>query len=267
MAAEQDIVTGQDERAVAGGGGAPRRTRRGLARPARIATAAAALVAAGGLLTACGGQGGDAAGAHKAGAAAPAGAVQSEGSTGSTGSGDSGGTGGSGGSGSSSGGSGAGVVSTESGESGQGGAHQVSSAAGQCTSSDLSAKVGPNHPGAGQENFALVLTNTSGSNCTVYGFPGFAFVDSDGDQVSLDPERNGDSGETIKLTPGGSAWAPLSFTNPEMTGVPTVTPDAALITPPDQRSSLKVDWTGGPVSATGKASVPTIGALTPGSGA
>ncbi|MGY1437055.1 DUF4232 domain-containing protein [Streptomyces reniochalinae] len=260
MAANQDIVTGQDERAVAGGGGAPGWRRRGLARPARIATATAALVAAGALLTACGGQGGDAGAAHKAGAAAPAGAVQSEGGTGN---GGSGGTGGSSGSGIS-GGSGSGVVSTESGE---GGAHRVSDSAGQCTSSDLSAKIGPNHPGAGQENFALVLTNTSGSNCTVYGFPGFAFVDSDGDQVSLDPERNGDSGETIKLTPGSSAWAPLSFSNPEMTGVPTVTPDAALITPPDQRSSLKVDWSGGPVSATGKASVPKIGALTPGSGA
>ncbi|WP_369208831.1 DUF4232 domain-containing protein, partial [Streptomyces sp. PU-14G] len=162
------------------------------------------------------------------------------------------------------GGSGVGMVSTESGKDST---HHTSSAADQCTSSDLSAKIGPNHPGAGQENFALVLTNTSGSNCTVYGFPGFAFVDSEGDQVSVDPERNGGSGETIELTPGESAWAPLSFSNPEMTGVPTVTPDAALITPPDQRSSLKVDWTGGPVSATGKASVPKIGALTPGSGA
>lgn len=284
MTREQDIAAGQDERAVTDGGRAARGTRRGLSRPARIATATAALLAAGGLLTACGGGEDDASAGHRAGKAAPAGSVQSEGSLGGgndsdSGSGSSGGdTGGStaGGGSTSGGGSTTGGGSTSGGESktgtvssrsGKDSAHYGSSSSEACTTSDLNAKIGPNHPGAGQENFALVLTNTSPGTCTLHGYPGFAFLNSDGDQVSVDPERNGDSGKTVRLTSGESAWAPLSFSNPGMTGVPTVTPDSALITPPDQRASLKVDWQGGAVSATGKASVPKIGALTPGTGA
>jgi len=52
-----------------------------------------------------------------------------------------------------------------------------------------------------------------------------------------------------------------------MTGVPTVTPEAVKITPPDERASLAISWSGGPVIKTGKASVPKISSLRPGTGA
>ncbi|MGP3990115.1 DUF4232 domain-containing protein [Streptomyces sp. 3N207] len=274
MTRNEDLTTGESAQGAAGTGArrAPSRSRSG--RPARVVMAAAAALAAGGLLAGCGGKGSDA--SDKTGRnAAPAGSShKAAGSSHKTADGagtEIGGTGGGSGSGGSTGGGlkTSGSASSKSGSAGKGSAHYGSGTSGSvCTAEDLKGAIGPNHPGAGQENFALVLTNKSGSTCTVHGFPGFAFLNSDGDQVSLDPERDGSGAttRTVELSPGKSAWAPLSYTNPEMTDVPTVTPDSALITPPDQRASLRVDWSGGPVSATGKASVPKIGPLSAGTG-
>ncbi|MGW2104044.1 DUF4232 domain-containing protein [Streptomyces olivaceoviridis] len=138
----------------------------------------------------------------------------------------------------------------------------------RCRTSDLKASLGPDHPGAGQENFALVLTNRSPRTCSLYGFPGVAFVDGAGDAVTPDPERATDQPQQrVTLAPGADAWSALSYTDPAITGVTTVTPQALLVTPPDETTSLSVPWTGGKVSNTGKASVPRVSPLRPGSGA
>ncbi|MET7355986.1 DUF4232 domain-containing protein [Streptomyces mirabilis] len=137
----------------------------------------------------------------------------------------------------------------------------------RCRTSDLRASIGPNDPGAGQENFAVVLTNGSGRTCTVYGFPGIAFVDGAGEAVTPDPERaTGQEEPTVTLKPGASAWSALTFTNPEVTGVTTVTPAAVLVTQPDETKSFKLAWKGGKVSNTGKASVPQVSPFRPGDG-
>jgi Protein of unknown function (DUF4232) len=137
----------------------------------------------------------------------------------------------------------------------------------RCHTSDLRASIGPNHPGAGQENFAIVLTNKSAHTCTVYGFPGAAFVNRAGEAVTVNPERStGLEKQRVSLAPGDSAWAALTFANPQLTGVTTVTPAALLITPPDETAPLKTPWTGGPVSNTGKASVPHLGPFQAGDG-
>ncbi len=47
-----------------------------------------------------------------------------------------------------------------------------SSGSTRCHTSELRATVGANNPGAGQENFPVVLTNTSHRTCTLRGFPG-----------------------------------------------------------------------------------------------
>jgi hypothetical protein len=212
---------------------------------ARIAAATTAVLAAGALLVGCGGKDSDASGPHKTdGRAAPVGSSQSKTHTG-----------------------GSKKVDSLAAKSGKSSANYGSSSSDSCTTQELKASIGPNHPGAGQANYALVLTNQSGESCTVRGYPGFAFLNADDEQVSVDPERDSSSdARSIKLGAGDSAWAALSYTNPQSTGVPTVTPKTALITPPDQRASLRVSWKGGPVTATGKASVPKIGTLNPGTG-
>jgi hypothetical protein len=137
----------------------------------------------------------------------------------------------------------------------------------RCHSSELRASIGPDHPGAGQENFAIILANGSHRTCTVCGFPGVAFVNGAGEAVTPDPERTTGQGQWIvTLAPGASAWSALSFTNPAISGVTTVTPAAVLVTPPDETESIRVHWTGGKVSNTGKASVPQVSPLRPGDG-
>lgn len=129
---------------------------------------------------------------------------------------------------------------TGSGSSGNGGSTR-------CRASQLRGHVGQNDPGAGQENFPLVVTNFSGTTCTLDGYPGAAFVDGSGKQVGPDPRRAAGSPVKITLAPGRSAWAGLSFGNPEISGAKTATPTGILITPPDEKEPVKVDWTGGAV--------------------
>lgn len=241
--------------------------RPGRTRVARVAAAATAVLAAGAMVTGCGDKDSDASAPHKvSGEAAPA----TGGSDSSKGS-DKGDEGKSDGDGSQGGDSGSKKSSAPSSGSASDGDDGAGSASGpgsgsRCHTGDLRASFGKNHPGAGQENFALVFTNKSGSTCTVRGYPGMEFVDGAGEQVSFDPHRTGDEVRTVTLAPGKSAWAPLSFTNPEMTDVPTVTPSAAKVTPPDEKASLTAPWSGGKVTRTGTASVPKIGPLAPGTG-
>ncbi|MGP3990747.1 DUF4232 domain-containing protein [Streptomyces sp. 3N207] len=253
----------------------PYRPRR---RVARIAAATTAVLAAGALLIGCNkdpeaspdkvdGEPAPAAG-NSDGGSKSGGKDGSSGENGTGGNGSqSGGTGGSDSSGSDGGDSSAGSSSSGGGsDTGSSGSGPGSGSGSRCHTADLKASFGPNHPGAGQENFALVLTNRSDSTCTVRGYPGLAFVNSSGEQVSFDPHRTAGQIRTVTLAPGKSAWAPLSYTNPEVTNVTTVTPSGVRITPPDERASLRTPWSGGPVTNTGKASVPKIGPLAPGTG-
>ncbi|WP_433454715.1 DUF4232 domain-containing protein [Streptomyces sp. CA-142005] len=134
----------------------------------------------------------------------------------------------------------------------------------RCHTSELRASVGRNDPGAGQENFPVVLTNKSGRTCTLRGYPGAAFVSASGSQLGADPRREPGSPATITLKPGQSAWAGLTFSNPGISGAKTATPAALLVTPPDERDSLKVTWTGGAVPVSGNSSSVFLSVFSPG---
>ncbi|MFF7236139.1 DUF4232 domain-containing protein [Streptomyces collinus] len=141
------------------------------------------------------------------------------------------------------------------------------SAGGRCHTFELRASVGRNDPGAGQENFPVVLTNKSARTCTLHGYPGAAFVNASGGQVGPDPRRSSGSPVTVTLKPGKSAWAGLTFSNPEVSGADTATPAALLVTPPDERDQLKVAWTAGPVPVSGNSSSAFLSVFSPGTGA
>ncbi|MFD7875429.1 DUF4232 domain-containing protein [Streptomyces sp. NPDC059766] len=149
------------------------------------------------------------------------------------------------------------------------GGHTSGAAAGtRCHTSQLRASVGRNNPGAGQENFPLVLTNSSPRTCTLYGFPGAAFLDGAGRQVGPDPKRtSGQAPTAVKLAPGQSAWAGLTFSNPEISEASTAIPDWLLITPPDEQDPLKVHWTAGKVPVAGNASSVFLTVFSAGRGA
>ncbi|SFY48502.1 DUF4232 domain-containing protein [Streptomyces sp. F-1] len=154
------------------------------------------------------------------------------------------------------------AVSRAAQSSGSAGATAATST--RCHTSELRASVGHNDPGAGQENFPLVLTNASHRTCTLRGFPGAAFVSAGGAQLGPDPRRESGSPTTVTLRPGQSAWAGLTFSNPEVSGARTAKPAALLITPPDERDHLKVAWTGGAVPVSGNSSSVFLTVFSPG---
>lgn len=138
----------------------------------------------------------------------------------------------------------------------------------RCHTSELRAKVGGNDPGAGQENFPIVLTNASGRTCTVRGFPGAAFLNASGTQLGDDPQReSGSTATTVTLKPGQSAWAGLTFSNPEISGAKTATPSWLAVTPPDEQDALHVKWTAGAVPVSGNSSSVRLTVFSAGTGA
>ncbi|MEU0969348.1 DUF4232 domain-containing protein [Streptomyces sp. NPDC005917] len=233
----------------------------------RGAALLASAVAALGLLTACGNGSPGKSPESVSGTAAPAtgdSAGSSAPDTGSTPSGTASSSA-SRSTGSTTGGSSTGGGSTTGGD----GTTAATAAAGtRCHTSELTASVGGNNPGAGQENFPIVLTNKSGRTCTVRGFPGAAFVNAAGTQLGADPTReSGSTPATVTLKPGQSAWAGLTFSNPEISGAKTATPAALAVTPPDERDSLKVTWKGGTVPVSGNASSVRLTVFSAGTGA
>ncbi|WP_409467674.1 DUF4232 domain-containing protein [Streptomyces sp. HC307] len=137
----------------------------------------------------------------------------------------------------------------------------------RCHTSELRASVGRNNPGAGQRNFPIVLTNTSSRTCTLYGYPGAAFVDASGRQLGPDPQREPGSPATVTLAPGDSAWAGLSYASPEISGARTAEPASLLVTPPDERDPLTVKWTAEEVPVAGNESEISLTVFQAGTGA
>ncbi|MEV6398854.1 DUF4232 domain-containing protein [Streptomyces sp. NPDC051907] len=124
----------------------------------------------------------------------------------------------------------------------------------RCHTSELRASIGENDPGAGRQNFPIVLTNRSGRTCTLVGYPGAAFVDASGKQLGADPQRGSGQALKVSLAPGKSARSALSFSNPRISGARTATPASVLVTPPDERDPLTVEWSGGEVPTSGDSS-------------
>ncbi|WP_326806851.1 MULTISPECIES: DUF4232 domain-containing protein [unclassified Streptomyces] len=248
MARHEDMTNGpgarEDGRAGTGLVPAPARPSR-PGGALRAAAAAAAVLGAGVLLAGCGGNNNSASGPLKVrGVAAPVNDSNSH-SRARTG--------------------GPEKTETLTSKSGTSSANHSTSTPGSCTTQDLKATIGPNHPGAGQHNHTLVLTNKSGHSCTLRGYAGLAFLNNNDEKTSIDPEHDGSPARTLTLTTGHSAWAPLSYPNPKTTGTPTTTPKTALITLPGQHTPLRTTWNNGPLT-TGKASTPKIGTLNPGTG-
>jgi len=78
-----------------------------------------------------------------------------------------------------------------------------------CLSSDLQAKLGASQGTAGTIYQLVVLTNISGSACTLYGYPGVSFVTGPGGSIIGAPAtRNAATGDKLViLTPGGQAYS------------------------------------------------------------
>ncbi|MEU6229938.1 DUF4232 domain-containing protein [Streptomyces sp. NPDC047042] len=136
----------------------------------------------------------------------------------------------------------------------------------RCRTAELRASVGRLDSGAGQRNLPVVLTNDSDRTCTVRGYPGAVFVDASGKRLGPVPQHSEATPTPVELAPGDSAWAGLSFTNPELSEAETATPAELLVTPPDEGDELEVAWEAGEVPVGGKKSSVFLTVLAPGTG-
>lgn len=83
---------------------------------------------------------------------------------------------------------------------------------GLCKAGDVALSLGGGDAGAGSEYRSLLIKNTSGTPCTIQGFPGVSYVGGDnGAQIGQAAERDGSKGAPVKLAPGQTAAADLQF--------------------------------------------------------
>ncbi|SIR38416.1 Protein of unknown function [Microbispora rosea] len=123
-------------------------------------------------------------------------------------------------------------------------ATQTTGAAPQrCRTTGLRARVGRQDPGAGNRYAPLVLTNTSGKTCWVYGFVGLVLIDGRGDVLRTRTRRESVTPHRVTLRPGASAHARLHWTVVP-SGHETRCPASArlMIIPPDEVAHLEVPF-------------------------
>lgn len=84
----------------------------------------------------------------------------------------------------------------------------------RCSTADLLATVGAINGAAGTGFYPLDFTNLSGSACTMYGYPGVAFITDPGSgQIGAAAGRTAGSPALIILKPGATAHATLGVSD------------------------------------------------------
>ncbi|MBO3675314.1 DUF4232 domain-containing protein [Streptomyces sp. NEAU-YJ-81] len=209
-----------------------------LRRRRTLRVAAAALTVAAGLtLTACNGS--DTAGAKTSGKADSAAAAADREATGSSNE-----VQGSGSQADSGSGAKSETVGKQSGKQAAGGAQ---SGVQRCHTSGLKAAFAtggdatPDPNAGGSTTTSIVLTNTSGSTCKIGGFPG---VDLNTEHGSADwsLQRSSAKYSSITLNPGDSTDFTINLALAGENDENSWTPAFAVITPPNETSSLTLDW-------------------------
>ena len=126
----------------------------------------------------------------------------------------------------------------------------------RCHTSDLGAIFTQREGAAGSVYVKVRLTNTSLSTCAIYGYGGLKLVGPNPGQPDVPPTnllRNRPPGPTlVVLAPGQAADKQLRYSTvpsagDNQTGPCQVEPRRVLITPPDETTSLTINWIGGPV--------------------
>lgn len=113
----------------------------------------------------------------------------------------------------------------------------------RCSTADLSLSTESGGAAAGTHFLSLVLTNTSGADCSLTGFPGVSLIDGAGKQIGQPADRNPSvMPQTVTLGPGESAHATAGFPNYQNFPAGKCSgPSTALkIYPPDELNALTV---------------------------
>jgi hypothetical protein len=136
----------------------------------------------------------------------------------------------------------------------------ASAAPQQCTTADLSAKVGQVNAGAGQRQAPLMLTNHSGHTCRTAGYVGLQLATASGKKLPTSTARSGGNAPQVTLKPGQQAvttlgWTVIASGNEPTDGPCEGTPSDLLVIPPNQTTQTATPWKNGPVCGFGKFSI------------
>ncbi|HVV77494.1 MAG TPA: DUF4232 domain-containing protein [Mycobacteriales bacterium] len=136
-----------------------------------------------------------------------------------------------------------------------------------CTTPHLSLTLGQGQGAAGSTILPLVFTNVGHKPCTLYGYPGVSFLDSNEKQIGVDAARTGGNKAIVTLGPGDQANAQLQVPEPgnfSSADCRQATAAFILVYPPDQKTTIETN-TNLPVCTT-EAGRSSVRPLTPGSG-
>ncbi len=203
---------------------------------------AAALLAAGLALTACGPD-------HTTGSASPSNTTgAAAGATDTPGSGDTaaGTTGGSAAASSAPAGTGGGAATGSTAAPGGGGGRATTGGLPTCASNNLKVSTSDPETGAGSITFDIVFTNTGSTTCALSGYPGVSFADAHGGQVGNAATRTPQKAVVVTLIPNAHAIAEAK-TADGPGGFPAsrchLTSASDLrVYPPNRTASLETPW-------------------------
>jgi hypothetical protein len=117
----------------------------------------------------------------------------------------------------------------------------------RCTATDLAVTLAGDAPaGTSQRTVDVTFTNRSSTRCSMFGYPGAQLRAGSG--ATYDLERSPlVPTATIVLGSGARAHATLTYLPANATSTPVFTPTRLVVTPPDERTSTVLAWTGGPI--------------------
>jgi Protein of unknown function (DUF4232) len=148
------------------------------------------------------------------------------------------------------------------------GSGSSASGAHSCATNNLHAAVAGGEGAAGSNYLTIDFTNTGGSSCTLYGYPGMSLANSGGPigaSATRDPSH---AATLVTLAPGGKANAVLRVVDAQNYPSGTCSPDSSsflLIYPPNQTQATDV-----PYKSTGcknsSVKLLTVGVVTAGAG-
>jgi Domain of unknown function (DUF4232) len=129
-----------------------------------------------------------------------------------------------------------------------------------CRTGDLSARIEPGNPGAGQRYATLELTNRSLHTCHTYGYVGMLFLNGGGHPQATNVVRDRtQQPQLVMLAPGARVATRLHWSVVQGVGDQgghcATDPRRVEITPPDQYSHLVIAWRGGVVCERGRVDV------------
>jgi uncharacterized protein DUF4232 len=127
----------------------------------------------------------------------------------------------------------------------------------RCHTSELSGRLGLIQGAAGSRIGPLVLKNRSSHTCTLFGYIGGQLYNAAGRPLRTRIVRDHSRPEyTITVAPGHRAFADLHWSAiPSGTARSCPQPRTFAVTPPDERTQLRVHWKGGWVCGHGRIDV------------